>query len=218
MRKINLISVIIPVYNAQKYLAQCLDSVLANTWNELEVICVNDGSTDRSGAILQEYAQKDSRVVLIEQTNSGVSAARNAGLEQMRGDCVAFVDADDFVALDYFASLASALEQADADLAVCVAFRGDDAYLNEARTSYDRNEKAEYHANSDRVLSDSLLMNYIWGRLYYVPFLNGLRYPVGLSLGEDTAFNIMVYSQDKLPTVVSTPKKMYFSATAHRIP
>jgi glycosyltransferase involved in cell wall biosynthesis len=215
MRKIDLISVIIPVYNAQNYLAQCLDSVLKNTWDAIEVICINDGSTDRSKQIILDFAQKDSRVVLIDQPNSGVSAARNAGLEQARGDCVAFVDADDFVAPDFFESLARALEQTNTDIAVCDAFRGGDAFLNEAGQSYVPGEPADYRVCGDRVLFDSFLLNYIWGRLYKTSCLAGTRFPVALSLGEDTAFNIQLYTHSTLPSVVYSPKKMYFYRTGH---
>lgn len=215
MRKINLISVIIPVYNAQKYLAQCLDSVLANTWNELEVICVNDGSTDRSGAILQEYAQKDSRVVLIEQTNSGVSAARNAGLEQMRGDCVAFVDADDFIAPDFFESLARALTASDADIAVCGTLKCDDSFFDKFKQTYLSGEPAEYRDSSDQIISDSYLFSYMTGRIFAVSCLEGVRFPSSLSLGEDTAFNLQIYARHSSLKVVYATKNMYFYRIGH---
>ncbi|MBQ9551815.1 MAG: glycosyltransferase [Clostridia bacterium] len=215
MSQVTLISVVIPVYNAQAYLTQCLESVLTNTWRSLEILCVNDGSTDQSKQIILDYAKKDERVILIDQPNGGVSAARNAGLAQAHGDCVAFVDADDFVAPDYFASLADALEESGADIAVCDAFRGPDAFLEEAQHAYVPDTAAEYSACGDRVLSDSFLLNYIWGRLYTVSCLEGARFPASLSLGEDTAFNIQLYAHSSLPTVVYSPKKMYFYRTGH---
>lgn len=92
-----LISVIIPVYNAARYLRRCLDSLVGQTYRELEIICVNDGSTDESESILTEYAGCDSRVKVIHQENSGVSVARNNGLAAARGEFVTFADADDWV-------------------------------------------------------------------------------------------------------------------------
>jgi glycosyltransferase involved in cell wall biosynthesis len=91
------ISVIIPVYNTEKYLSQCLDSVLAQTFDDFEVICVNDGSTDGSLAILEEYAQKDKRVKIINHKNSGAGYSRNAGVDAAQGDYLSFIDADDWI-------------------------------------------------------------------------------------------------------------------------
>ena len=110
-----MVSVIIPVYNAEPYLRRCLDSVLNSTYRELELILVNDGSTDNSPAICEEYAARDSRVTLISQENRGVSAARNRGLEACRGEWVVFVDADDLISPD-FLGLVAREEYQDQDL------------------------------------------------------------------------------------------------------
>ncbi len=95
-----LVSVIIPVYNVEKYLPRCLDSVIAQTEKNLEIICVDDGSTDSSGAILAEYAAKDPRMRVVEKENGGLSSARNAGLDAFRGEWVTFVDSDDWIPRD----------------------------------------------------------------------------------------------------------------------
>ena len=94
------ISIIIPVYNVEKYLRECLDSVVNQTFSDLEIICVDDGSTDSSGAILEEYAAKDSRFVVLHQSNAGQSTARNKGLDIVSGEYILFVDSDDKIALD----------------------------------------------------------------------------------------------------------------------
>ena len=114
-----LISVIIPIYNMEKYLGRCLDSILINTYRNLEVICVDDGSKDSSLAILREYAARDSRIIVIAKENGGVSSARNAGLDRMTGECVSFIDPDDLVHPQYFELLLSALEAASAELSIC---------------------------------------------------------------------------------------------------
>lgn len=93
----SLLSVIVPVYNASAYLSRCLESLLAQTYKTLEIICINDGSTDASAQVLEEYAAKDSRVKVIYQKNAGVSVARNRGLDEATGDYVTFVDADDWL-------------------------------------------------------------------------------------------------------------------------
>jgi glycosyltransferase involved in cell wall biosynthesis len=91
------ISIIIPVYNVEQYLAECLDSVVDQTLREIEIICVNDGSTDSSREILEQYASRDSRLKIIDQPNSGLSAARNRGLDEARGEYIQFLDSDDFL-------------------------------------------------------------------------------------------------------------------------
>lgn len=91
------VSVIIPVYNTQKYLARCLDSILNQTQSELEILLIDDGSTDDSGKLCDAYAKKDNRFQVIHKENGGVSSARNAGIERMTGDYCCFVDSDDYV-------------------------------------------------------------------------------------------------------------------------
>ena len=99
------LAILIPVYNAEKYLRECLDSVLAQTFPDWEAICVDDGSTDGSGAILDEYAAKDGRFRVIHQKNAGVSAARNAALDVAKGEWVCFVDADDVIDRDWLRAM-----------------------------------------------------------------------------------------------------------------
>ena len=96
------VSVVIPVYNVEKYLRRCLDSLVNQTYKNLEFICVNDGSTDNSLEILKEYAAKDSRFIIINQKNQGVALARNNGLNVASGDYLSFVDPDDWVGLNYY--------------------------------------------------------------------------------------------------------------------
>lgn len=100
-----LVSVIIPIYNVESYLAQCLDSILGQSYKNIEVICIDDGSTDSSGAIAQQYANKDPRVRIITQANAGQSAARNRGLEQASGEYVAFIDSDDYIDREFIKEL-----------------------------------------------------------------------------------------------------------------
>lgn len=100
-----LISVIVPVYNTEKYLPQCIESILAQTFTDFELLLIDDGSPDRCGEICEEYAQRDRRIRVFHQRNKGVSAARNLGLENVRGKYIAFVDADDYVLPDYLKDL-----------------------------------------------------------------------------------------------------------------
>lgn len=115
----DLISVVIPVYNAQMYLQKCLDSLLNQTHKNLEIICVNDGSCDNSLDILRKYEKEDKRIIIIDKENGGPSAARNAGLKAGRGDYVMFVDSDDWVDADMCQTMHTALVQNHADACMC---------------------------------------------------------------------------------------------------
>ena len=95
-----LISVIVPVYNVEEYLPKCLESIINQTYKNLEIILVDDGSTDNSGIICEDYAEKDKRIKVVHQTNLGISAARNAGLDLCSGDYITFVDSDDYIECD----------------------------------------------------------------------------------------------------------------------
>ena len=112
------ISLIIPIYNTKEYLRQCLDSAVCQTYQNMEIICVDDGSTDGSGEILDEFAGKSSRIVAVHQKNKGESAARNTGLRLATGDCIGFMDCDDWIELDMFEKLIKVMEDNETDIAV----------------------------------------------------------------------------------------------------
>lgn len=116
---IPVISVIVPVYNVEKYLAACINSILAQTFADFELILVNDGSTDKSGQICEDYARQDARVRVAHQPNGGLSAARNTGINMARGDYLSFVDSDDTVLPDFLQALVRGAEESDADIALC---------------------------------------------------------------------------------------------------
>lgn len=114
-----MISIIVPIYNVEKYLRRCIDSILGQTYRDLEVILVDDGSPDGCGVICDAYAEKDARVTAIHQKNAGVSAARNAGLACARGEWIGFVDPDDFIVPNMYQEMLDAINVTGAELAVC---------------------------------------------------------------------------------------------------
>lgn len=128
------ISVIIPVYNTGKYLSRCLDSIIGQTFSNLEIICVNDGSTDNSAEILQEYANRDPRIRVITQKNAGLSAARNAGLKHITGEYVSFIDSDDWVDNNYYEYLINKIEQTGANIAMAGMRFADGARVSDNNT------------------------------------------------------------------------------------
>ena len=114
-----LVSVIIPVYNTAEYLPRCLESILSNTYSNLELICINDGSTDNSLNVLNYYANLDSRIIVINQQNSGVSASRNVGLDHASGEYIAFIDSDDWIHSCYFEQLMQIQAFSNTDTGSC---------------------------------------------------------------------------------------------------
>ena len=124
-------SIIIPVYNVEKYLRQCLDSVLAQTYPDWEAICVNDGSTDSSPAILKEYADKDKRIKVIHQSNMGVSGARNTGIRESQGDYLFFLDSDDWIDVEGLGRLSGVIEGEDVVCFNGVVYEENNDYYNQ---------------------------------------------------------------------------------------
>ncbi|MDR3049455.1 MAG: glycosyltransferase [Elusimicrobiota bacterium] len=130
------ISVIIPVYNAEKYLKQCLESIVNQTFKDIEIICVNDGSIDNSLEILREYAACDNRIIVVNQTNQGAGIARNQGIEIARGEYIHFVDADDYIVDNAYENLYAIVNQNDLDFIKCKAYAIDEKTNSRLDISY----------------------------------------------------------------------------------
>lgn len=170
------ISIITPVYKAEKYLRRCVDSILKQTYTDFELILVDDGSPDQSGAICDQYAEKDDRVRVIHQNNGGAAAARNTGLDAASGEWIAFIDSDDWVHPEYLWVLYETAVKQHSDLVVC-----------RYQTVYDdtvvENSPAEPTLSSedkeDFWLGDRTGAVVPWGKLYRRVLFDGIRYPVG---------------------------------------
>lgn len=181
MEKIPKISVIVPIYRVESYLPGCLDSILNQTFRDLEVILVDDGSPDRCGAICEEYAKQDSRIRVIHKENGGLSSARNAGLDIAEGEYVAFVDSDDTVTLDCYEKLFRCAEKYDADL-VCGG-RWDVSQSTGERVPGLCPEKEEVVSGVElirRIFTWENLDSAAWDKLYRRELLDGIRYPLGV--------------------------------------
>ena len=191
-------SIIIPVYNVAPYLRECLDSVLAQTFTDWEAICVDDGSTDGSGAILDEYAAKDKRFRIVHQKNSGVSVARNTALEIVDGEWLTFIDADDWIDRDYLLLLNKAAEEYDSDVVIC-----------NVRRYNETGEEWHVGPNCDGIVSpEDLYVNYnslcawSWGKIYKRSLWLSIRFPVGIAYSEDRyVLHEILFRYPKLPVV-----------------
>ncbi len=193
------ITVIVPVYNVENYLDKCLDSVIKQTYKNIEIIVVNDGSTDNSGEICQEYAEIDHRIIYIEQENAGLSAARNTGLDNMSGDYVTFVDSDDWIEQDYLETLYKKIVEYQADIAVGNYYSFNESegmfYFHISGDSYyekvyDNVSIFENLYESHEMKSFALIS--AWGKLYKAGLFDHLRFDIG-KLGEDGYLNQKIY-------------------------
>lgn len=187
------VSIIIPVYNAEKYLRQCLDSVVNQTLKDIEIICVNDGSPDNSLEILQEYAKKDDRIKIINKVNGGVSSARNVGLEVAQGEFIGFVDSDDYIDLNYYENLYNRAKVTCSDIVVAeYIYRFRDkkkkVFLKVDKSVVTTNVKEKFEC---LYLPDFC---YLGNKIYKRDFLE-VRFPEGVTY-EDIYFTTHVLAQD----------------------
>lgn len=191
------ISVIIPVYNVQDYLAECLDSVLAQTFADFEAVCVNDGSSDSSRAILENYACNDNRIVIVNKENGGLSSARNAGLNIAQGSYVCFLDSDDTLCENALQVIVETFEKGNADVVTfgAHAFPEEDSenfrYLNMVLSP----RRVSYFGFDTMLLFEESSHPYIWRTACDLSFLRekNLRFAEGLIFGEDEAFYFALY-------------------------
>ena len=183
-RKVNKaddkISVVIPVYNVQKYLAECLESVIGQTYTNLEIIVVNDGSTDGSYDICKEYAKKDPRIILINQKNQGLSGARNSGIKVATGEYITFIDSDDVISQDMIGYLHGMIIKHRADMSVCQPLYIDEEGKKlEDRFIY-RDKRFNGHEECMKALfRDDELSVTAWGKLYKLADFKDVKYAVG---------------------------------------
>lgn len=192
------ISVIIPVYNCEKYLQDCLKSVIGQTYKDLEIIIIDDGSTDNSGIICDQFAKLDSRIQVIHQENRGVSAARNIGILQMSGELVSFIDADDTLDTDMYEFLFSLMNDYSADIVHC-GYRH--IVGEEIRLVHDSRQIVPQ--NSEEALTcligARLFVGSLWNKLYKAKLIKNLTFDEDIKINEDILFNFQVFSKaDKI--------------------
>ncbi len=190
----SLISIIIPVYNVERFIERCVDSLLAQTFDDFELILINDGSSDRSGEICDRYAQRDGRVRVIHKRNGGVSTARNAGLDLARGRYICFIDSDDWVDPNFLADFK--IGDYDADIYISGAL-----YDIDNRVYSYKKYEAIYIKDREEIGAELTRQNiwqngYPWGKLYRTDIINSnnLRFDEKLSIHEDHVFVFEYYT------------------------
>ncbi len=219
-----LISIIVPVYNVEKYLEKCLNSLVNQTYKNLEIICVNDGSLDGSLSILQKFYEKDKRIIIIDKVNEGVSVARNVALDVAKGEYILFVDSDDWVEEGVCEEALNTLLKENADLVMWPYVKEYKNYsqnkeiFKEPKIVFDSEKTKNLHRRLFGLLGDELknpetadALCTIWGKLYKASFIkeNDVKFVNIKNIGtyEDGLFNIEVF--ERLNKVVYLNKHLY---------
>jgi len=192
MNKKKIISVVIPVYKVEQYLSECVDSILNQTYDALEIILVDDGSPDSCGKICDEYAKRDSRIKVIHKENGGLSDARNAGIDIASGDYITFVDSDDYIAKDMIEKLYSALIKNNADVSLCARYCFGDKI--ETFIFPEKNECIVLGEKNKYESLDFILHNCweAWSKLFKINLFKEFRYPKGV-LYEDFSLTPKIF-------------------------
>ena len=209
MSEYPIISLIIPCYNAEGTFEKCINSVLAQSYPKLEIIIVNDGSTDKTPKLIEKFSLLDSRIISVTQPNSGVSKARNVGIQRSSGSYICFVDADDWVDEDYCLVLYDAIIKHNADISVAEVDYIDSKNPHSLPRKKFNNE-IELHNRQDALkllLEDKVIKSYPWGKLYRSELLTTTAFPEHLEAFED--YYIMFSVFNKAQKVVKINRKIY---------
>ena len=202
------ISIIIPVYNIEKYIERCLNTVTSQTYHNLEIIVVDDGSTDNTSFLIDQYAKKDHRIKVIHQVNQGVSVARNKGLDIATGEYIGFVDGDDIIEEDMFEMLIKTLIEHNVQIAHCgyqmVFPNHTDYYYNTLQECYWNKEKGLFELLSGRMLEPGL-----WNKLYKAELFRNIRLPIGIQINEDLLCNFYLFMEAESSYYIDIPKYHY---------
>ncbi len=208
-----LISVVVPVYNVEKYLNKCLDSIIGQTYRNLEIILVDDGSTDDSGVICDIYREKDSRVRVVHQKNQGLSGARNTGINMANGELLGFVDSDDYIVENMYERLLEVLLKNDAQISICDCECIMEAGEEISHQEYPKLETEVLNKEQAFQRLDGFSYPYwkyvtAWNKLYRKHLFEELRYPVGKKNEDEFIAHILISKAERL-AVISEPLYMY---------
>lgn len=209
-----MVSIVVPVYNAENYLSPCIESILNQTYKNIEVILVNDGSRDRSGLICEKFAIKDNRVKVIHQKNSGPSTARNVGIKNARGKYIQFVDADDCIEHNMTERLVREMKD-NSQLVICgykIIYKNNNKtiHINKIPDQYGTYGKDDFLKIFGRLYEERLI-NSPCNKLYVNEIIKNfnLNFPEGIKMGEDLLFNLEYFKLCKKVSVISEPLYYY---------
>ena len=202
-----LISVIVPIYNVEKYLARCVDSIVNQTYKNLEIILVDDGSPDRCPQMCDDYAKKDSRIKVVHKKNGGLSDARNAGLAVATGEYISFIDSDDYVSDDFFECLLDVMNKENSDIAECSVVK---FYEDNRFDEFSDDLSVKTYDTQDAMsalIAENQFHQHVWNKLYKTELVKDIPYAVG-KLNEDEFWTYQVFGRAN--KVSKLNKTMYY--------
>lgn len=206
-QKTPLVSVVIPIYNVEEYLTDCVNSVINQTYTNIEIILVDDGSNDSSSQLCDEFEKNDNRIKVIHKANGGLSDARNTGMEYSAGDFICFIDSDDYIDVDYIAELLGLLLENNCDVAICSfkKVKRAEEYIKNC------NNCVELYTGKDiidHIYGEDYIKTIVaWNKLYRKSLFDNIRYPVGLIHEDEATTCTILYCAEK---VVVTDSVLYF--------
>ncbi|WP_289129529.1 glycosyltransferase [uncultured Clostridium sp.] len=216
------ISVIVPIYNVEKYIHRAIDSILTQSLTEFELILINDGSQDRCGEICNEYAQKDSRIKVIHKNNGGVSSARNVGIENSSGQYIGFVDPDDYIDKEMYEKLYNSIKKEDSEIAISsfsyiINGKEEPQDISNKKLIFNKNEAINNYFNNTYPFNYSFLCN----KLFKKELFDGIRLNTKILVQEDTEIMIKLYNKSNRVSYIGEPLYFYElrngSATSNKI-
>lgn len=195
--KEDLISIIVPIYNVEKYLSQCVESLINQTYKNIEIILVDDGSKDNCGNICDEYAQKDNRIIVVHKENGGLSDARNKGIDIAKGKYFVFVDSDDYVSNKFVENLYQMILENDCDIAICDYLQ----FENTLPVQEELQIKVDVLSNIEvlsKIYSENVKMIVAWNKIYKKELFNQIRYPFGKINEDEFTTYKLIYKANKV--------------------
>lgn len=206
----DLITIIIPIYQVEKYLRKCLDSVLNQTYKNLEIILIDDGSKDNSSQICEEYKKKDTRIKVIHKNNEGTAEARNDGLKIATGKYIGFVDSDDYIKSDMYQILHENMIKTNADISICNMIQvKENSNIDSIENITNKQNLIQYNKEEalKLLIENEIIKSYPWDKLFKKEILEGIQFPKGKKM-EDLA--IMYKILEKATNIVYTDKIEYY--------
>lgn len=196
------VSIIIPAYNVENYIDKCLNSLVKQSLKDIEIIVVNDGSTDGTQKVIDKYAKKYSNVISLEKENGGVSEARNLGLKKATGEYIGFLDSDDWIDKDMYKKMYQKAISEDFDIVACDT----EAIFPEKKQYISSNIKNDFVSNKELMIDAYAV---IWNKIYKKDLIKGITFKKGMNFCEDVEFLYMVYSKAKKIGVIKEPLHNY---------
>ena len=204
-----LISVIVPIFKVEKYLARCVESLINQTYKNIEIILVNDGSPDHCPKMCDDYALKDNRIKVVHKKNGGLSDARNAGMAVVTGELISFIDSDDYISADFFEVMYKAMTSEKSDIVECSVVK---FYEDNHFDDYSDNEEILSYSTVEAMsalISEKTFHQHVWNKLYKKELVKNVPYVVG-KLNEDEFWTYQIFGKAKKVTKINKTMYYYF--------